>query len=475
MDQNNTGNKQPNVNIPVNSFVTRKLVRGGNSGQEHIVRAISDEFGVRINSRISTQPLINIRDASQIVIEVVQGLITELDQKAGVIVSKYDIKSKTDLTSEHFNQMKAHLETLMPQAKRQLHALQQVAGAKKDPVAYGPAAPEQRIDTSQFFEEAAAPKEARMSKAEKKAMRNNGASVKLQDSFIPRNESQALTYLACKDKGVTLVFVAGPPGGGKSYTPLRAGFEAVANGDVSELLIIRPNTTASGQKPGAMPGNAREKVQPYVKGGIESNVVKMTGQTMGHYEERKIMRAITPDFERGETYDHAFILVDEPQNITVSQAELLIGRVGEGSIMVFAGDIGGNQNDLRGELPGLAHLIATQGAAARHDKVLDRGTAFIAFKPEDSAARNGLLPHVIRALNEPPAEYATYMQTIRETKKDFALAQAIDGAREYAVGVLKEAANRTFARYHEQAQETFPRLYAGNVVDIQGRRMGLGS
>ena len=471
MEEETISRKQPNVNIPVNSFVTRKLVRGGDRGHENILRAISNEFDVRINSRISPQPLINVRGASRDVIDIVQGLITELDQKAGVIVNKYDIKNKSDLTDEHFNQMKAHLETLLPQAKRKLHALQQVSGKKG---AEQLAAPAEDIieDTAQFFDEPSAPKANRPSKAEKKAMRNNGGSIKLPDSFVPRNQSQAITYLACKDPDISLVFAAGPFGGGKTFTPLRAAFEAVSEGRVSETIVIRPTTTASGQKPGAMPGNAREKMDPYVKGGVESNIFKITQQTMAHFEQRKVLRALTPDFERGETYDHAFIVVDEPQNLTMAQAELLIGRIGEGSVMVFAGDIGGNQNDLRGEMPGLAHLIATQGAAARTDKILDLAAAFIQFKPEDSAARNGILPHVAKALNEPPAEYAGYMRTIREAKKDFALAQAIDGAREYAVRVLKEAADRTFARYEPLAQETFPRLFAGNVVDMPVRRMG---
>jgi hypothetical protein len=217
-----------------------------------------------------------------------------------------------------------------------------------------------------------------------------------------------------------------------------------------------------------MPGNARQKIDPYVKGGVESNIVKITGKPMAHFEKSKVLRAITREFERGETYDHAFIVVDEPQNLTMAQAELLIGRLGEGSVMAFAGDIGGNQNDLHGEMPGLAHLIATQGAAAKIDRILDRASAFIAFKPEDSAARNGILPHVARALNDPPNEYARFMKTIREARRDFHLAQAIDSAREYSVSILKEAAERTFSRYEQPALERFPRLRGGNVVSITG-------
>lgn len=467
-----TGYKQPNVNIPANSFITRKLLRGGDRSDEIVIRTISAEFGVRINSRISTQPLINVRGGTPTVVDVVQGLITELDQKAGVIVNKYDIKSKADLNAEHFNQMRAHLDTLLPQAKRKLHALQQVSAKVSGPAtSERGVAPETIIDTSQFFEPKATTT-SRPSKAEKKAKLNMGASVQLPDKFIPRNQSQAITYLACKDPQISLVFAAGPFGGGKTYTPLRAAFESVSEGRVSEIILIRPTTTAGQQKPGAMPGDARSKMDPYVKGGVESNVFKITNKTMKSFEAQKVLRALTPEFERGETYDHAFIVVDEPQNLTVAQAELLIGRIGEGSIMVFAGDIGGNQNDLRGELPGLAHLIATQGSATRTDKVLDRAAAFIAFKPEDSAARNGILPHVARALNEPPSEYAEFMKTINGARRDFALAQAIDGAREYAVGVLKEAANRTFARYEEQAEKAFPHLFSANVLPFQHQKLG---
>ncbi len=460
------------VTVPVNSYYSRKLLRGHN---EEIIHKIAGEFGVRINPRVSNNAIVTIRGASQVVREVVQGLITELDQKAGVVVNKYNIKSKQDISAEHYNVMRAHLDTLLPNARRELNALLQqtdksASAQKADAAPSG----EPVIDNSQFFDEPTAPatKAPRLSKAEKKALRNMGGSVHLPDAFTPRNQSQAITYLACKDPGVSLVFVAGPFGGGKTYTPLRAGFEAVVEGRVSELLIIRPTTTAGQQKPGAMPGDARAKMDPYVKGGVANNIVKITNKTMGHFEQSKVLRAVTPEFERGETYDHAFILVDEPQNLTMAQAELLIGRIGEGSIMVFAGDIGGNQNDLRGEMPGLAHLIATQGAATRTDQVLDRAAAFIAFKPEDSAARNGILPHVANALNQPPAEYAKYLSTIREVRKDFAIAQAIEGAREYAAGVLKEVADRTFARYAPAAQQAFPQLFAENVTYMPARRLG---
>ena len=105
---------------------------------------------------------------------------------------------------------------------------------------------------------------------------------------------------------------------------------------------------------------------------------------------------MTPIFEIGESYDRAFILVDEAQNLNRRQAELMVGRLGEGSIMVFAGDISGKQNDIPNEIPGLAHLIATQGRMRQTAGAFWRGTAFVSFTAQMIQPRNPILPHVAK-------------------------------------------------------------------------------
>lgn len=72
-------------------------------------------------------------------------------------------------------------------------------------------------------------------------------------------------------------------------------------------------------------------------------------------------------------------------------------------------------------MPGLAHLIATQGQGTFKDPVLARHTAFVEFLPEDSAARNGILPHVAQALRNPPEDYSAFMAVINQERRDSAI------------------------------------------------------
>ncbi len=157
------------------------------------------------------------------------------------------------------------------------------------------------------------------------------------------------------------VYAGGPAGGGKTYSALKAAMDAYAQGLVDEVIIIRPPTTA-GKDPGAMPGDKNKKGEPYLTGGIASNLEKITGMTMRDLQDKKVIRAILPDWERGETYgtkaSPVFVYIDEPQNLTVQQAELLITRLAEGSIMVWGGDIGGKQNDLKNQLSGFVHQLS---------------------------------------------------------------------------------------------------------------------
>ena len=257
--------------------------------------------------------------------------------------------------------------------------------------------------------------------------------------------------------------MGGPAGGGKTFTALRAGVDAYNAGMVDQILIIRPPTTA-GKDPGAMPGNQHKKSAPYVAGGIASNLEKITGLSLEKLEAMKVVRGITPDWERGETYgtpeSPVFVVIDEPQNLTIQQTELLATRLGKGSIMLWSGDIGGKQFDLKREVPGLAHLIATQGAAKMTNPQLDRATAFVLFTEEDSAARNPILPHVLKALNSPPEEYARLLKTFNDVGANAALTSAIENIRLYAVDIFDKAATTTRERYVNTMKTDFPALFA---------------
>ncbi|HEU4837853.1 MAG TPA: PhoH family protein, partial [Micavibrio sp.] len=450
--------------IPVISFVTRKLI-SGHKGE--FVNEISKALGVKIITKASQGTRVTIKGADPSRVEAAIQILRSLDQQAKIIADTQALTTTSSVGITAYAMVKAHLLSLMDTAVKSLPPLSAAGvflesevppeerGYMGKTVVVAPAA--KRKNRS---EPAAEPEQEAQQGDGKWKPKPRALTIKFNSSsFQPRNLSQALTYLASKDAEISYVYAAGPMGGGKTHTPLRAAFESYNESRVDEILVIRPGTS-TGKDPGAMPGDPRRKQAPYLKGGIASNIEKMLVKLdMAALEKAKVLRAFTPDFERGETYDHAFILVDEPQNLSMEQAELLIGRLGEGSVMVFAGDIGGKQNDLKGQVSGLVHLIATQASATKQDGVLKDGTAFIQFQHEDSAARNKILPHVSRALNEPPSAYADFMRAILEARKDSKIAKAIEGTREFAVSELEKASENTLLRYGKDIRANFPDLY----------------
>lgn len=456
------------IQVPVLSFTTRRLIAGP---KDKFSTMIGSALGVKVKAKVNnhnstdTRPGVRISGESSKNIENARSIIEKLDQRAALIEKEYGLIGKKDITELHYNLMQTHLTALLKGDEIEIgHGLSDAQGLENAPIVSSQHSSNDRNSKAEPSSPADKDETAQKAKA-KRAL-----TIKFNEaSFAPRNLSQAITYIAARDPKNSYVFAAGPFGGGKTYTPLRAAFEGYNEGRFDEIILIRPSAS-TGKDPGAMPGNPRTKMDPYLKGGIGSNITKMTTTNLKQLEDKKVVRAFTPDFERGETYDNAFILVDEPQNLTVEQAELLIGRLGENSVMVFAGDIGGKQNDLTNKISGFAHLIATQGIATLTDQVLRDHTAYIRFQDGDSAARNKILPHVSAALNNPPSEYAELLQAFTEANPHPARAKAIEGVREFALAQLERAAKDTLYRYERQIQEAFPEVYAQNRKTFSASR-----
>jgi phosphate starvation-inducible protein PhoH and related proteins len=427
---------ETNQTIAVISFLTRRLVSGY---KNEFAQRISDHFDVRINPKVSDTPHIIVKGKDPEKIKQVVHIIRELDHRAQLLVTQEGLTGRDDLKDIHYNVMKQYVKELLK----------------------GQASPiESKLKSSEKIVTPEA--EVQFNKNAKKR-----EQIKLiEQSFEPRNLSQALVYRAIKDSSVSIVFAVGPAGGGKTYTPLRAAMEAYNEGRVNEILIIRPHTS-TGRDPGAMPGDPKKKAAPYIKGGIASNIEKITGMKLGDLENKKIIRTMTPDFERGETYDNAFILVDEGQNLTISEAELLASRIGSGSIMVIDGDISGHQKDLKNQFSGLAHLIASIGTKLSTNNVLRESVAFVKFVEADSSARSYILPHLLEAFNKPSQNYAEIYQEIVNAGHNARLANAIKKGTDYALGALEKASEFTSLRYGKEMKERYPHFHLNSARVVQ--------
>lgn len=135
-----------------------------------------------------------------------------------------------------------------------------------------------------------------------------------------------------------VTFGIGPAGTGKTYVSVAAALSLMFEGDFKKIVICRPAVEA-GEKIGFLPGNMQEKVDPYLRPVFDAL------EHLTEKEERDGKVEVAPlAFMRGRTFHDAFVIVDEAQNATIPQMEMMLTRIGMKSRIVVVGDP--NQSDI---------------------------------------------------------------------------------------------------------------------------------
>jgi len=178
-----------------------------------------------------------------------------------------------------------------------------------------------------------------------------GASQAKTSGIVPRTPKQAEFLNALKDN--RQIFVLGPAGTGKTYITATYAADLYVTKQIDKIVITRPHV-AVGKELGFLKGDLTEKTMPWAlpvldvlekhlgKGAVE------TGIKNGNIEMAPLA------LMRGRSFDDAFIIVDETQNITTHELKMLLTRVGENTIIVLNGDV--QQSDLK-EADGLTKVI----------------------------------------------------------------------------------------------------------------------
>jgi phosphate starvation-inducible PhoH-like protein len=149
-----------------------------------------------------------------------------------------------------------------------------------------------------------------------------------------------------------LAFGIGPAGTGKTYLAVAVGVNMFLNGQVDKIILSRPAVEA-GERLGFLPGDMKEKVDPYMQPLYDALNDFLPGKQMAKMIEEKLIEIAPLAFMRGRTLSNAFVVLDEAQNATTMQMKMFLTRLGEGSRMVITGDR--TQIDLpRGVPSGLA-------------------------------------------------------------------------------------------------------------------------
>ena len=149
-----------------------------------------------------------------------------------------------------------------------------------------------------------------------------------------------------------LAFGIGPAGTGKTYLAVAAGVSMFIGGHVDRIILSRPAVEA-GEKLGYLPGDMKDKVDPYMQPLYDALNDFLPGKQLAKLIEEKRIEIAPLAFMRGRTLANAFVVLDEAQNATTMQMKMFLTRLGEGSRMVITGDR--SQVDLpRGVTSGLA-------------------------------------------------------------------------------------------------------------------------
>jgi phosphate starvation-inducible PhoH-like protein len=214
---------------------------------------------------------------------------------------------------------------------------------------------------------------------EKEITRNyNGKPIRV------KNIGQSNYVDAIKNNDI--VFGVGPAGTGKTFLAVAMAVAALRAGEVKRIILTRPAVEA-GEKLGFLPGDLKEKVDPYLRPLYDSLYTVLGVEHTNRLMERETIEIAPLAYMRGRTLDDAFVILDEAQNTTTQQMKMFLTRLGFGSKMIVNGDV--TQIDLpRGTSSGLIHASRTLENV--------RGIGHATFDASD-VIRNPLVSEVIKA------------------------------------------------------------------------------
>lgn len=184
---------------------------------------------------------------------------------------------------------------------------------------------------------------------------------KTQVNIVPRNLAQENYLEMLKNPRKHIVFAIGPAGTGKTQIAVQMAVKQLKEGAVDKIIITRP-TVSVDEDLGFLPGTLNQKMEPWVIPILD---------VFKEYYHPKDIQALLEDgtlemaplgMMRGRTFKRAFIVVDEFQNITHSQAKMVLTRIGDGSKMVITGDLEQADRPRENGLLDFVNRIESRGA-----------------------------------------------------------------------------------------------------------------
>ena len=154
--------------------------------------------------------------------------------------------------------------------------------------------------------------------------------------IYPRSENQC--KLVEEFGKNDMIFAVGPAGTGKTYTAIALAVRALKNREIRKIILSRPAVEA-GEKLGFLPGDMREKIDPYLQPLYDALEDMIPGAKLKEYMDTNVIQIAPLAFMRGRTLNDAIVILDEAQNTTPQQIKMFLTRMGNNTKMVITGDL----------------------------------------------------------------------------------------------------------------------------------------
>ena len=215
--------------------------------------------------------------------------------------------------------------------------------------------------------------------------------------IYPRSENQC--KLVEEFGKNDMIFAVGPAGTGKTYTAIALAVKALKNREIRKIILSRPAVEA-GEKLGFLPGDMRDKIDPYLQPLYDALEDMIPNAKLKEYMDTNVIQIAPLAFMRGRTLNDAIVILDEAQNTTPQQIKMFLTRMGNNTKMVITGDL--TQVDLpHNQGSGLMQAIQILKDV--------KGISFITLSKKD-IVRHKLVTRIVDA-------YENYEKQEKETSK----------------------------------------------------------
>jgi phosphate starvation-inducible PhoH-like protein len=220
-----------------------------------------------------------------------------------------------------------------------------------------------------------------------------GDDQEVIDNFVERNPNDVLVFgpngktvrartqnqkkmVSASDTN-DIVFAIGPAGTGKTYTAVALAVRALKNKSVKKIILTRPAVEA-GESLGFLPGDLKEKIDPYLRPLYDALDDMIPADKLGYYMSTRTIEIAPLAYMRGRTLDNAYIILDEAQNATDLQLKMFLTRIGANAKAIITGDMTQvdlpksqrsgliKANRILKNIKGIAHIELDEEDVVRH-------------------------------------------------------------------------------------------------------------